>query len=403
LSVGENGAVGLGGSSDLYRLRLADGAASNLTRSGRIERVWIAGEDLALQVSGWDLPDEQKGYFRIAPADLEKATAALPIPPIWDVRQQSKQISDRVRAALGRPPKELVPTPELLDRVARTFAEAAGAALGVRLDFSAESLDTLAGLLWRIDLGDPAIIIGIGACYGETLRRTEGAEWRLGAAPFGEWTRSDHTKGNAMVLPVFPFSDPAAVALSSESVSLRDSDDVESHDGRRTLLIYPPSHAETAVREATGRDYREAMALLDQGKVKPALDLLVGEMGKRPRNRALALEVISACEAAGMNDAVRNLTARAVEAGNEVADLLVRHADAIAAEKPAKAMELYRKATEGSWAPAEALIKLGQAYQTQGKTPIAESCWRRAYFRATPAQQQQIRERMGIPAPAKDP
>jgi hypothetical protein len=114
----------------------------------------------------------------------------------------------------------------------------------------------------------------------------------------------------------------------------------------------------------------------------------------------LAHEVISLCEAARLPKAADELTQKAVDAGNEVPELLIRYADRLARTHPAKALAYYHHAAQGDWPPTEVFIKLGQAYHDLGQTAVAESCWRRAARTATPAQRSQILRLMGLPEPA---
>jgi predicted Zn-dependent protease len=150
------------------------------------------------------------------------------------------------------------------------------------------------------------------------------------------------------------------------------------------------------VKEETPQSYEEARKKLNAGEVKAALDLLMGELEARPKCRDLAAEVISLCEAAGLRDAARDLTCRAVEAGNEVPQLLLRRGDEVRAKDPAAAIALYRRAVQEPWQSAGALIKLGEAYAATGNRPVAESCWRRAHFHASVPQKAQIVRLFGL-------
>jgi tetratricopeptide (TPR) repeat protein len=408
LAVGADGAVGLGGSPDLYRVAPETGQAVNLTRSGRIGRAWGAGAELLVEVNAWDLPPSQRGIFRIAPGELEKATASRPVPPVADPRARARAVADRVRAAVG-PTRlaELVPTPALLDKAARAFAAAVTASCGQTLDFSTESLDKLPGLVYELELGsgrDSAVLFGFGAYYGETLRRVAAAEWKLQPVPFGEWTPGADVRANALVDIVLPFSEPFRVALNADTDRLRSSQDVlHREQGQKLILVYPPAAAE-ALRQASGADYGEALKRLDAGDVKAALDLLARELQRRPKNGILAREVIAVCRAARLPDVAWELTRRAVDAGNEVPELLIAYGDRMVQKDPKKAFLYYRQAAQGNWPPAEAFLKLGREYSELGDTAVAEACWRRAYWRgATPAQRKQIRQWLGIPEPAGEP
>src|SRR5262249_15376834 len=111
---------------------------------------------------------------------------------------------------------------------------------------------------------------------------------------------------------------------------------------------------------------------------------------RRPKNRLLAREVISLCEAARLSKEADELTRKAVDAGNEVPELLLRYGDLLARTDFQKALPYYRQAVQGDWVPAEALIKLGKAYEDLGQTALAEACWRQAHRSANPARQAEI-------------
>lgn len=403
-SVGEGGGVGDGGPVDLYRIPVEGGAPVNLTRSGLIDAAWSAGADFWVRVDRWSLPEGQRGVFRIGAAGLEKASSKRPVPAALDRRANGKAVAEKVQGVLGSAAlREVVPTPELMEKVARAFADAAGEKLGIALDFKLDSLDRL----WeaREALGrageEPLAILALGAYYGETLRREAGAQWRLGAVPFGAWAPGSQAEGNCLVDPVLPFSAACVSGLDLEAMGFRGAEDLQGRDeGRKILLVYPPAQVEEAVREATGPEYAEARRKLDAGEVKEALAILVRELQRRPMSRMLAAESIAICEAAGLEEAARTLTAQAVEAGNEVPELLIRHADGLAAKDPAAALEHYRKAVRGAWAPAESFLKLGKAYAATGARPLAEACWRRAFAGATPEQKDEICSLLGVPKPA---
>ena len=56
-----------------------------------------------------------------------------------------------------------------------------------------ESLDQFAGLIDQLDLRTgkhPVNILGVGAYYGETVRKAVGGKWHIKPVPFGEWLPS---------------------------------------------------------------------------------------------------------------------------------------------------------------------------------------------------------------------
>jgi hypothetical protein len=407
LAVGDNGAVGPGGSADVYRISPETGQAENLTRSGRIGRVWAAGDDLFLEIAAWDVPPAQRGLFRINADQLAKATAARPLPPPANPRVQKKALATKMHAVLGSANvKQVVPTPALLDKAARAFAEEVGHVYGRNLDFSAPSLDRLGQLLIEADLGaayEPAVLLGFAAYYGETLRLVAGAEWDLLPVPLGEWIPGPEVAATPLADVVLPWSSAYFAALGSESGRLRSAAELrDRQQGQKLILVYPPAHAEAALRRATGAAYDQARKLLDAGEVKRALDILANELRQRPRNRPLALEVIAICEAARLPELADELTRTAVDAGSEVPELLLRYGDLVASKDAQKALAYYHRAVQGPWPPAAAFLKLGKQYHGLGQTAVAESCWRRAYWRATAEEKRQIRKLMGLPEVAEN-
>jgi tetratricopeptide (TPR) repeat protein len=403
LARGDEGAVGVGGSADLYRISVETGQAENLTRSGRIERAWCTGGDLLLEVTAWDMAPSQRGIFRLAAERLAKATATRPTPPLANGRAQVKALVAKIQAALGGTPvKDVVPTPPILEKAAQAFADGVMDSFGERFDFSAASLDRLGNLAVQIDLAsgrEPGIVLGFGAYYGETLRKVASAEWRIRPCRFGEWMPAAREKATTSLAEVvLPFSESYRSALGAEDVGMRRAHDVlDQREGQKLVLVYPPFCAEEALREATGESYYQARKMLDAGQVKPALEILVRELQRRPKNRPLARELIALYEAAGMPEAANELTRKAVEAGSEVPELLLRFADLLAKQDPKLALRYYRRAVQGEEAPAEAFIKLGQTYNLLGQTAVAESCWRRAHATATESERRQIRKLMGLP------
>lgn len=241
----------------------------------------------------------------------------------------------------------------------------------------------------------------MGAYYGETLRRAAGPDWRIDPKPFGEWMPEAPTESNPIATAVFPFSSLSLLLIAEDSGIWGSNDIARREEGVSLRLVYPPSHEVAAVREVAVGSYEKARRLLDPGEIRPAVEILVRELERRPRNRLLAREVTALCEAAGMPDAAEKLTRRAVEAGNEVPELLVRYADDLSKTDPRKALEYYRKASQTRWVPASALIRMGQAYASSGDRAVADSCWRRAWRSADAREQEEIRKRMGIPKSEK--
>ncbi len=400
-SVAADGGAGDGGWTDLWTLPADGGPAENLTRSGNIGQAWVAGEDALLSIGRWGLDESQQGLFRIGLAALRESTASRPEPPVWDPRAAARAVAERVRAVLRVPePRDFVPTAEAMVPVATAFASGVVATRGTALDLRAESLERLPELGAALELGrgaDPALLLGFGAYYGETLRHVAGAEWRIRPRRFGDWAPSSGEPASPVARAILPFSDWLRAALGADNVTLLDAEEAErATDGPRLLLVYPPDHAAEAVRDAGGADFDAARRRLDDGEVAEGIAGLSRLLPRSPRNRVLAEEVVSLCARAGQDDLARRLSHEAVEAGASVPDLLVRVADEIAVPEPERALALYRKAAAARWGSAPALVKLGKVYAATGRRPVAESCWRRAYWDSSPEAQREIRQLMGL-------
>lgn len=405
VSEGDAGAVSVrGGGWDLWRVSPETGAAVNLTRSGHVENVWVVEDGLALAVGGWDLPSSQRGLFRIGADELEKVTASRPVPPLHRPRAASAAVAARVREAVGGAVlRDLVPTPALMDKAAAAFAAAATEQAGLRLDFSADSLDLLHELAEDLDLGgagDPVLILGLGAYYGETLRKAGGAAWALDPVPFGDWAPSTASAGNPLVEAVSPFADVVAMLLGSEERWLKGAEDVGTGGGgEKLVLVHPPSAGERAVAAAAGPGFVEAWKKLDAGETGPALDLLRRELEKNPRNRALARTLIELYDATGQAEFSKAVARQAVEAGTEVPEILLRHAEGL---DPKAAIPVLRRGAGDDWPQAEILLRLAAAYAATGNRPFAESCWRRAHRSATPAQKAEILKQLAGGGPRSE-
>ncbi|MBI3829404.1 MAG: hypothetical protein HY291_07800 [Planctomycetes bacterium] len=380
------------------------GKPNNLTRSGHISKVWCLGGDVYLEAKHWDLPASQQGVFRMAAQDLVQAAQGLPEPAAHGAKNLREAVERAVKeAAGGKDLKKFKPSPESMRQIGDAFAGAIQSQTGLKLDFSAGSLRHLHRLIDRLDSGedDLSFLIGLGAYYGETLRRCAGAEWAIRPEPFGNWKPGTDAADSPYAQIVLPFSHPYLIALGSENAWVWSEEQLNERDeGSRLLLVYPPSHQKEAVKAAEPSAYREAFEKLDRGDVKDALDLLAEELRRFPKNGRLAREAIALCNAAGSAEAAKDLTRRALEAGNQVPELLVRYADALAKDEPAQALEFYKRAAHKRWPLPDVLFKLGKTYAALGKADLAEACWRKAQRRADKNTKQEILALMGLAAPA---
>ncbi len=394
------GAGGVSFLFDVERIDVETGAATNLTRTGRFSHLWSAGPDLFLEVRDHLLPTAQQGIFRIAAEEL--ANALPPAPKIAGSTPAGERLARRLEKSLkGTPLPQYVPTPASLETLANEFAAAVKEETGVVLDGTAASLDRLTNLIDHIELGagkHPVNILGVGAYYGETLRKTVGAKWRIKPVPFGEWKPVRLPPVNNVAEVVMPFSDTYGWAIySGRLLTARDIRE-RSSQGMDWLLVYPPTHADI-VLQADYADYFKARKLTDRGDIDEALELFAVEMKRCPKNANLAREVVSLCTALERNYLAKKFTRQALEAGADARDLMVQHADELMRTEPGKAIIYYRKAAHAPFVDPPSLMKLGKAYQKIGQMALAESCWRRAYLAATDLERNELRRLMGMPPP----
>ncbi len=393
-----NVVVGFGGMYDVERIAADTGAAVNLTRCGRINHVWAGGSDLFLELNDRSLPLAQQGIFRVAADDLAKAAAVLPATKSDAAGTLAQRIAKRIEPALqGSPVREFVPTPAAMELLGKEFVAAVKDEMGVVLDSSPESLERLRTLIDQLELASgkhPVNILGVGAYYGETLRKLVGARWQLERIPFGQWVPARTVQQHTVAEVILPFSDTYGWALLSGRVV--DAFDLHTRGvGCDWLLVYPPARVDD-VMQANFADYLMGKKRIDDGDINGGLPLLAAEMKKRPKNAQLARELIALCKALERNDQAKAFTRQAVEAGVEANDLLMLHADDLMRGDAAKSIVYYRKAAHLSYAPAETLIKLGRAYEQIGQLGMAESCWRRAYLPASDLQRSEIRRMLGM-------
>jgi tetratricopeptide (TPR) repeat protein len=386
---------------DIYRTSIDSGETVNMTCGAAMGKIWAAGNDLAFQLNGWDAGSATRAVYRIAPGDLLAATEGVALPPAIDQKARRKILAEAIERAGGKKKiQEVVPSPELMDSVSRAFAEAAEKITGARFDFSAAALDHFRALSESLELSqesDRTLLLGFGAYYGETLRRTCGARWKIKRLPFGDWLPGSSSKTNSLVTILLPFSDVFWASAGSERSSLLTAYDLAHRESdEQMLLVYPPSYAVEALKDETDGDYRSAFKKLDSGDIDDALDLLTRQLQKHPRNLALVQEVVSVCQATGRSEAAMAITRRAVEDGNEVTELVLSYADDIAKSDPAMALKYYRKATNANWPPADAFIKLGNMYAMRKEKALAECCWRRAFRSAAAAQKKTILKLMDV-------
>ncbi|MCW8133213.1 MAG: PD40 domain-containing protein [Planctomycetota bacterium] len=359
----------------------------------RILRFWSRGDDVFMQTH----PDAagENGVYRLKGKALEAAAKAAGAGRA-SAPEAARLAVERIKQALKKEPRKFRPSPENMAEVAQAFVSAMDEARAARLDYA---LDALAGLpaladdLLRAEPGEPLLLLGLGAYYGETLRRSASAEWAIKSQEWGDVQPRGPACGNALTQCVFPFEDFEAVRAGADLDLAREG---ARASGARLLLVYPPSYAEEAVRKATPDGYRAALEKARAGEAAEALELLGKELEKAPSNAALAREALALSLALGRKDATAALLRRAVDAGSRVKEVLLRYGDERADQDPAKALEAYRKAYDADPSDAAPLIRLGLLYKKTGKPEVAEACWRNAYFSADAGEKAEIRALLGL-------
>ena len=401
VSINKIGGVGAMGAFDVTRIAADNGETLKLTRSGGMTRMWAGGNDLFLDFRDYTLPNSQQGVYRFNADALAKDAPPTQGPKLQAPDVAAENIAKRLEKTLaGTPLRHFVPTAKAMPAFAKEFAAAVRDELGVTLDFTPESLDRFTRVIEQLEMAsgrNTVNVLGAGAYYGETLRKVIGAQWHIKPVPFGDWLPGLNPVGNSVLEIVYPFSDCYRWSMYDGSNLLNSIGVKNRVRGQDWLLVFPPNHAAN-VMNSHAKDYLKARTLLDKGDVNAgSLGIHESDIKKRPHNGQLAREIISLYTAVGKHERAKSFTKQAVEAGAEAHDLLILYADELARTDPAKAIPYYRKAAHTAFAPPETLINMGQAYEKAGQLPVAESCWRRAYFPASDFQRNEIRRLMGLP------
>lgn len=383
------------------RFRIKDGARTDLAAPGKIDQFWMGDGSLFVRILSFQAGRQQQGVFRLDPKVLA-AQAVSPRLEQQDLDVLARKAEAAVADALGgRPLSDLVPDEKTMRQAADAFAGALDRVGGRRLDFSPGSLDRLPETVLQLRRRfpeRPLLLFGLGAYYGETLRRSTGARWFIQPRKFGDWLPAGPRGFNPFVETVQPFSQLFQYAQGNEDGFLFRGEDLQAPGrSRRIVLVYPPQAADAAVRSATPPDYFRARKLLDKGKVDPALDLLVRLLERDDKLMLLAEEIVGTCIAAERPELADRLALEAVRKGSKVPQLLLRAAAARAAAAPDEAMEYCRLATQSPWPMAEALVQLGDLQAARGNLPEAQCCWRRAYPLLSQDRRVLLREKLDLP------
>jgi len=224
-----------------------------------------------------------------------------------------RAVAARLRQHFGSKTwQEMIPTPEWLAQVSQAFADAMGSECGCTLDFTTGSLTRLRDLRQfnrTAFFAWPEVQIGYGAYFGECLRRSRGAQWKLKPVPFGKSEPAPETDDNAVVRIILPFDGLRRVLRDSDEDSPSWWDNANSSQDQQILLVYPASFAANVQRDATDNDYVMARKALDKGEIESGLDLLAHVLQKRPRNQELASEIHRLCRVARLPQRARGLRA----------------------------------------------------------------------------------------------
>lgn len=388
------------GAGDLFRISPETGEAENLTRCGMITAAWVQGDFFLLRIAALDVPLAQSGIFKISAADLAMAAATLPEPRHGDFQEAARKIAARIKAALApQTLSEVVPTPEVIEKLAKTFADTATNFLGEPFDFSGASLDSLRRWATALEptlASEPALVFGMGAYYGETLRKVTRAEWRLEPVAIGDWLPGKGYAGNALVDVVLPFTDVFRANLRNARGQTVYMEPLSRQREQKLILAYPPAIATRVLREATPKAYLAAQSHFDKGEIKEGLELFVPLVREHANNASLAQDVLELTQTAGLSALADRLAQTAVDAGSNLPVWLIRRADGLIKTDPARALDLYRKAVQAPDVPADAFLKLGKQLAAAGKQPLAEACFRRAYVIGSQVQRNQARELLGL-------
>lgn len=371
------------GEGDLWRLDPEGGPAQRLSACRRIRRAWPVKEGVAVAIDSWSVGRSQRGVFLLPWSVLVDRSES--VEPVSGGRDR---VAAAVLAASGAAAvAAVVPTATSLAAMADAFAGAMGAEYGERLDFTAESLDRISASMQHLEFtgigAPPALLLGLGAYYGETLRRAVGATWHVAPQPFGEWMASadGESKGNAMVRVTLPFTDIAALALGSESLSTWGPSVVRDLAGQRLVLCYPSREAVAAVEAASDPGYLAAWAAVDRGDSDAALAGLTEVVGRHGANPVLLAETVALAMAAGRAADGERLRAAAVDAGTADAALIQAEALACADRAPERALTLWRSLASRSWVAGATYVALGKAYARLDRRELALDCLRRAHVR----------------------
>lgn len=352
------------------------------------DRIWPHREGLMLAVRDWRLPAHRQGLWLLPTQALAQLPAASPVRRASSTAAALAGLEQACRAALGGDPASAVPTPALLARLAEAFAAAVQQELGVELTWDGPGLDRLPRVLHLLRPGalgrQEAALLGVGAWYGEALRRRCGAQWDLAPLPFGTWFPSPGSHGepdNPYVRVLLPFDACHGVLYDSESQPgpgswlLEEGED----EGRQTLLVWPAWRAAQAVRALTPPAWEAAWEAADAGAAARAWSILQGEADRLPGNLGLQRLAIAFARAADLPAEAQRREDALAAIGKGDPEALEARGDALLAADPEGAFRLWRSALQAQrWGGAPLLLKLAEGQAKAGRPVLALSCLRRA-------------------------
>ncbi len=370
-----------GGSLHVQSLDPAAGRARTLAGGAWFERPFLAGGDLLFTLGPWNLPEDRKGLYRVSLAELRRQPVSTEEPPDDTSEFAIERVESDLRSLLGTPLEGVVPDPELMARLADGLVGSVRRHLGVRLAVDLDALGRLPGLNTMLapyaDGRRSARLLALGALYGECLRRSGLATWRIEPMPFGRWCPAQPFPGNAVVRVVDPFSAISGVLTGREYDALLSRTDLRQGDGRDLILIYPPAAAPSVCERLAGTDYALAWIQAEQGRFAEAVSLLETEISRRPRARPLVTETLLLAQAAGQP--VDALLDRVVANGCIVPSILARRATELSTRDPARARHLLRIAAGAPDRDGRVLLQLGDLWESGNDLALARTSWRRAW------------------------
>lgn len=371
--------------NDLWLFPLDQKPAERLCFGGGFDQVFSDGSDVLVSMRLYDVSDQQRGLWRIPLAALRsgmKKSSSLVrnTTPVF-----MANLAKAVREVLGGPIEVWIPDEQKIALVAEAFAKQASMGQELNLDFSKESLCDFVRLENSANTfyaQHRELILGVGAYYGETLRRTTKARWHISPLPFGQWTPGGWKWNESNADVILPWSDCLAQALSSEEYGgIQDAASLSRRRPERPfLLVYPGKDYARIQQQAESPQYRAAMAAADAGDLNTASKALEELLHSDPHNETIATTLLNILRAAEQPQQYDQILERAIAAGNSVPTILCERAKALTQKNPDQALELLKKAQSNqTWLSYEHYELLAKAQEAKKNWTLAEECLLQAH------------------------